>query len=496
VPGNFRPASVAPISLSRVEALLGLLTVPDASSDVMVSGVTHASDQVQPGDIYAALPGSRRHGAQFAQAAVDAGAVAILTDRPLPGLENVLVVDDPREVLGSVADLVYGQPSRKLTVLGITGTAGKTSTAYMIEAGLRAAGFVTALLGTVETRLGDLSVSSVRTTPEATDLHALFAVAVERGVTAVVMEVSSHALAMGRVGGVAFDVAGWTNFGTDHLDFHADSDDYFAAKAKLFDGRALVEVLNFDDPSLRSLIKPGTVTYSAAGAKEATWYGTAVSGDGFGQSFTAHGPMGSLQARVSLPGRHNVSNALLALAMLTSTGVRPEVAAAGVSACPGVPGRLERVESAGDVIGVVDYAHKTDAIVAALAALRELAVVRGGRVISVIGAGGDRDKGKRPHMGAAAANGSDVVIVTDDNPRTEDPAAIRAAVLQGASPMGKEVVEVAGRREAIAEAVRRARPGDVIAVLGKGHETGQEVGGEILSFDDRVELAAALKEHA
>jgi len=313
----------------------------------------------------------------------------------------------------------------------------------------------------------------------------------------LVMEVSSHALAMGRVGGVAFDVAGWTNFGTDHLDFHADSADYFTAKARLFDGRALVDVINFDDPSLRTMINPGTVTFSAVGETGATWYASGVAEDGFGQLFEAHGPMGSIPARVSLPGRHNISNALLALAMLTSIGIRPEVAAAGVAACPGVPGRLERV-SAGDsdIIGVVDYAHKTDAIVAALAALRELAIARGGRVISVIGAGGDRDKGKRPHMGAAAADGSDLVIVTDDNPRTEDPAVIRAAVLSGTASYGKEVIEVAGRREAIAEAVRLARSGDVIAVLGKGHETGQEVGGEILAFDDRVELAAALKEHA
>jgi len=494
VPGYIRPASVAPVSLSTVETLLGLPSSSD-SADLTVSGVTHASDQVRPGDIYAALPGSRRHGAEFARAAMDGGAVAILSDRPIPGVEKVLVVDNPREVLGPVADLVYGHPSKRMTVLGITGTAGKTSTAYLIEAGLRAAGQITGLLGTVETRLGDLSVSSVRTTPEATDLHALLAVAVERGVTAVVMEVSSHALAMGRVGGVAFDVAAWTNFGTDHLDFHADSADYFAAKAKLFDGRALVEVINFDDPSLRTMIRPGTVTYSAAGAADATWYSSNIQEDGFGQLFDAHGPMGSFPARVSLPGQHNVSNALLALAMLTSTGIRPEVAAAGVAACPGVPGRLELVSSEGSIVGVVDYAHKTDAIVAALAALRELAVTRGGRVISVIGAGGDRDKGKRPHMGAAAADGSDLVIVTDDNPRTEDPAAIRAAVVEGAASSGMEVVEVAGRREAIAEAVRRARPGDIIAVLGKGHETGQEVGGEILPFDDRVELAAALKEH-
>lgn len=488
MPGNFRPTSVTPCDLSAVAALLGL----PSASDAQVTGVTHASGQVRPGDIYAALPGARRHGAEFAAEAVAAGAVAVLTDKPLDVGVPVLLVPDPREVLGSVADLVYGAPSASLTVLGVTGTAGKTSTAYLIESGLRAAGHVTGLLGTVETRLGEVAVSSARTTPEATDLHALLAVAVERGVRSVVMEVSSHALAMGRVGAVRFAAVGWTNFGLDHLDFHTDSADYFAAKARLFDGRAAAEILNFDDPALHPLFKPHTVTCSASGRQEATWYATGVTGDGFGQRFTAHGPPGHVQAGVALPGRHNIANALLALAMLSAVGVRPEVAAAGVAACPGVPGRLERVASPGEVVGVVDYAHKTDAIVAALAALRELAGDRGGRLICVLGAGGDRDRGKRPQMGAAAARGSDLLIVTDDNPRTEDPATIRAEVLAGAREGGGEVVEVAGRREAIAEAVRRARSGDVVALLGKGHETGQEVGGQVLAFDDRVELAAAL----
>lgn len=508
MPGNFRPDSVTPVALSAIATLLADLPgkravagaatadLPGKSAEVTVTGVTHASDQVRPGDLYAALPGSRRHGAEFAERAIAAGAVAVLTDRPLELGVPVLLADDPREVLGAVADLVYGSPSRRMIMLGVTGTAGKTSTAYLIESGLRAAGHVTGLLGTVETRLGDLSVTSVRTTPEATDLHALLAIAAERGVSAVVMEVSSHALAMGRVGGVAFDVVGWTNFGADHLDFHAGTDDYFEAKAKLFDGRAGVEVLNYDDASLHTLIKPETVTYSAAGAREATWYASEVAEDGFGQRFTAHSPFGGVPGAVALPGRHNVANALLAMAMLTGVGVRPEVAAAGIAACHGVPGRLERVETSGDIVGVVDYAHKTDAIVAALAALRELASARQGRLISVIGAGGDRDKAKRPLMGAAAAQGSDVVIVTDDNPRTEDPAEIRRAVLEGAVSGGAEVVEVAGRREAIAEAVRRARSGDVVAVLGKGHETGQEIGAEMLPFDDRVELTAALKDYS
>ncbi|MEV7627445.1 UDP-N-acetylmuramoyl-L-alanyl-D-glutamate--2,6-diaminopimelate ligase [Actinoplanes sp. NPDC089786] len=499
MPGIPRPQSVPP---HRLAALATLLKADFTGSDQEITGITHASREVRPGDLYAALPGANRHGAEFVATAAGAGAVAVLTDPAgraaavAAGLP-VLVVADPRAVLGEAASAIYGDPTARLTMIGITGTAGKTSTAYLIESGLRAAGLTTGLIGTVETRLGDLVVDSVRTTPEATDLHALLAAAIEQGVTTVVMEVSSHALAMGRVGGVRFEVGGWTNFGLDHLDFHADADDYFAAKAKLFDGRCRSEVLNLDDKALTGLIKPATLTYSADGDTGASWWASEIRPSAYGQRFTAHGPSGPVEAGVALPGRHNVANALLALAALTAAGVDPVTAARGVAACPGVPGRLEQVDAPGEVLGVVDYAHKPDAIVAALAALRELATARGGRLLCVIGAGGDRDLGKRPVMGAAAARGADLVVVTDDNPRTEDPAAIRAAVRSGAEAAGApaKIIEVAGRRAAIDEAVRMAAPGDVVAVLGKGHERGQEVGGEMLPFDDRVELTAALTAH-
>jgi UDP-N-acetylmuramoyl-L-alanyl-D-glutamate--2,6-diaminopimelate ligase len=491
------------VSSYRLIDLAALLPARLAGADAAVTGVTHASSEVRPGDLYAALPGARRHGAEFVAEAAAAGAVAVLTDSAGAGAAAAaglpaLITDEPRAVLGAAAAAIYGDPSGRLTVIGVTGTAGKTSTAYLVESGLRAAGLTTGLIGTVETRLGDVVVDNARTTPEATDLHAMLAAAAERGVTAVVMEVSSHALVMGRVGGVRFAAGGYTNFGLDHLDFHADADDYFAAKARLFDGRCAAEVLNADDPALRPLFKPATLSCSAAGDPAASWYAAGVRGDAYGQRFTAHGPTGSVDAGVSLPGRHNVANALLALALLTAVGIEPEVAARGVADCPGVPGRLERVVAPGDVLGVVDYAHKPDAIVAALAALRELAGQRGGRLLCVIGAGGDRDRGKRPLMGAAAARGADVVVVTDDNPRTEDPAAVRAAVRTGAEQAGAsgKVIEVAGRRAAIDEAVRLAGPGDVVAVLGKGHERGQEVGGEVLPFDDRTELTAALTARA
>jgi UDP-N-acetylmuramoyl-L-alanyl-D-glutamate--2,6-diaminopimelate ligase len=427
----------------------------------------------------------------------------------VPGTLGVpmLVVDEPRAVLGEVSSAIYGYPTARLPVIGITGTAGKTSTAYLIESALRAAGHVTCMIGTVETRFADVVVDSVRTTPEAPDVHALFAAALERGASIAVMEVSSHALAYERVGGVRFAVGGFTNFGLDHLDFHADVDDYFAAKAKLFDGRCRAEVLNLDDPAVRRLVHPrcepeapgakvsdgGAVqlTFSASGDPAATWRAADVTRVGFAQRFTALGPGGQqVKAGVALPGRHNVANALLALACLVEVGLDPETAAQGVAACLGVPGRLELVDAPGPVLGVVDYAHKPDAIVAALAALREIGT---GRVIAVIGAGGDRDRGKRPYMGEAAARGSDLVVITDDNPRHEDPAAIRAEVRLGAQAAGAgHLVEIAGRREAIAEAVRLAEPGDVVAVLGKGHERDQDVAGVMSSFDDRVELAAAL----
>ena len=518
MPGYPRPSAPIPRSLAEIAARLGDARVVDADrptggaagATVMVTGITHASNEVRPGDVFAALPGAQAHGSTYVPAAAAAGAVAVFTDAVgAPAAVEAglpaIVVPDARAALGPAAAAIYGEPATRLTLIGITGTAGKTSTAYLIESGLRAGGHVTGLIGTVETRLGDLVVDSVRTTPEASDLHGLFAAAVERGVTALVMEVSSHALALDRVGGTRFAVGGYTNFGSDHLDFHRDADDYFAAKAKLFDGRCDIEILNADDPALKPLYKPATITYSADGSTAATWRAADVRPDGFAQRFTAYGPDGvTVAASVRLPGRHNVANALLAIASLAAVGVDVTVAADGVAACTGVPGRLERVAAPGPVIGVVDYAHKPDAIIAALDALREQrssdATSRpplrsgGGRTICLIGAGGDRDRGKRPVMGAAAARGCDLLIVTDDNPRTEDPAVVRAEILRGASAadVDIEIIEVAGRRAAIDEAVRRAEPDDIIALLGKGHERGQEINGQLHPFDDRVELAAAL----
>ncbi|MEP6697123.1 MAG: UDP-N-acetylmuramoyl-L-alanyl-D-glutamate--2,6-diaminopimelate ligase [Pseudonocardiales bacterium] len=462
-----------------------------------ITGITHDSSAVRPGDLYAALPGARTHGARFAAAAVRAGAVAVLTDpagRAAAGdpAVPVIVVEAPRAVLGEVAAWVYGDPSAGLTVLGVTGTNGKTTTAYLIDAGLRAAGHTTGLVGTIDIRVAGQSVSSVRTTPEATDLQALFAVMRESGVDAVAMEVSSHALALHRVDGTRFTAGLFTNLSQDHLDFHGDLESYFAAKAALFDGRCRHEIVNCDDPYGRRLVRPATVTVSASGERGATWRAAGLRNHPAGPTtFEAHGPNGvQVAASVRSPGDFSVANALLAIAALATIGVPLPEAVGGIAALD-VPGRMERVDRGQGFLAVVDYAHTPAAITGALAALRPLTP---GRLIIVLGGGGDRDRAKRPLMGEAAARGADLVVVTDDNPRSEDPAAIRAAILAGARRSGPAApMDVAGRREAMAAAVRQARAGDTLLVAGKGHEQGQEIAGELHPFDDRVVLAELLE---
>jgi UDP-N-acetylmuramoyl-L-alanyl-D-glutamate--2,6-diaminopimelate ligase len=494
-----------PLPLAELTDLIGPPVQGNAAT--AVSGVTLASAAVQPGDLFAALPGANAHGVRFAADAAGRGAVAVLTDPSgadaarATGLP-VCVADDPRSVLGDVAGRVYGRPSEHLTVIGITGTNGKTTTSYLVEAGLAAAGWTSGLIGTVQTRTRGTgpdgspvttTLPSARTTPEAPDLHALLATMVESGVRSVVMEVSSHALVLGRVNGVRFAAAGFTNLSRDHLDFHGDVESYFQAKALLFDGRAVVEVVDVDDPAGRRLVRPGTVTVSTSGAA-ADWSATDVrTAPAGGSTFTLHGPGGrSWPARLGLPGSFNVANAVLAVALLDAVGVPPETALEGIAETV-VPGRMEPVDAGQPFVAVVDYAHTPDAVQTALAALRS---ATGGRLLTVLGCGGDRDTGKRAAMGAAAASGSDVLVITDDNPRSEDPQAIRAAMRAGAEDVpadGRaELLEIGDRRAALAAAVALARPGDTLLVAGKGHETGQEVGGQVLPFDDRAVLREEL----
>lgn len=481
-----RPASPTARPLTGLATLLPALR-PDRSVDgVVVTGCTLDSRAVQPGDLYAALPGARAHGSDFAEQAVRAGAAALLTDDAGAGRcaaydVPVLVADDPRGVLGEVARWVYDAPSGDLLVLGVTGTNGKTTTAFLLEAGLRAAGHSTGLLGTVLTRIGDDVVPSIRTTPEAPDLQALLALMRERGTTAVAMEVSSHALTLGRVDGVVFDAAVFTNLSQDHLDFHPTMQEYEAAKASLFTPRrALRAVVNVDDPAGRRIARDTALPLTTFG-EDADWRAREVDLRPDGSRFRLVGPGVDLRTSVALPGAFNVSNAVAALACLATAGVPVERAARGIAELTGVPGRMERVDAGQPFLAVVDYAHTPDAVERLLQAVR---AVTPGKVVVVLGCGGDRDRGKRPAMGAAAAQGADVAVLTSDNPRSEDPAAILAEMAAGAPDALREV----DRRAAIALAVSLAGPGDAVVVAGKGHETGQEAGGVVTPFDDRAVL--------
>jgi UDP-N-acetylmuramoyl-L-alanyl-D-glutamate--2,6-diaminopimelate ligase len=380
----------------------------------------------------------------------------------------------------------------------VTGTSGKTTTTYLLESGLRAAGYRAGLIGGVQARIVGAAVASQLTTPEATDLQALLAVMVQRRVGAAAMEVSSHALALGRVAGTRYDVAIFTNLSQDHLDFHDGIEDYFAAKAQLFTARyAAAGVVNIDDPRGRQLAGSAQIpitTFSAEGRRDADWRAADVRTGADGSTFRVIGPGGvAADAAAALPGRFNVANALGAIVGLVESGVGLAAAVAGVAACPGVPGRLERVEAGQDFTVLVDYSHKPGAVEAVLGALRQVTL---GNLTIVLGCGGDRDAAKRPLMGAAAARLADTAIFTSDNPRSEDPLAILTQMLGGAVDVPParraEVLVVPDRGAAIEAAIAAAGKGDVVLIAGKGHETGQYVGSAVIEFDDRVVAGEAL----
>jgi UDP-N-acetylmuramoyl-L-alanyl-D-glutamate--2,6-diaminopimelate ligase len=508
VPAAFRPERVPARPAAGLVELLGLRpSGPQAAAGrgrpAGLTGITHDSRAIQPGDLYAALPGSRVHGASFCGAAAAAGAVAVLTDpsgreAAIQSGLPVFVVADPRAKLGEVAAWIYGNPSGKVLLIGVTGTAGKTTTSYLLESGLRAAGYRTGLIGGVETKIGDAAITSQLTTPEATDLQALLATMSERGVGAAAMEVSSHALVLGRVSGTHYDVAVFTNLSQDHLDFHASMDEYFAAKAELFTPwYARTGVVNIDDDRGRDLARQARIpitTFSAAGRPSADWRAIDVRSGADGSTFRVIGPGGvEADASVALPGEFNVANALAAIVALVEAGAGLADAVQGVAACPGPPGRLERVDHGQDFTVLVDYAHKPGAVEAALTTMRQ---VTQGSLAVVLGCGGDRDRGKRPLMGAAAARLADTAIFTSDNPRSEDPLGILIEMLTGTLEVPQDqrahVIIEPDRGAAISLAVGSAGKGDVILIAGKGHEQGQYVAGTVIPFDDRQVATQAL----
>lgn len=514
-------------------------TPDDQDATVTVSGAASDSRLVSSGDLYLALPGQHTHGAAYARAALQAGASAVLTDevgrriiveQGLADRLPVAVLADPRGVMAELAADLYHRPAQAMVMLGVTGTNGKTTTCSLIDAGLSAAGRHAGLIGTLGFSYDGRALDGLRTTittPESAELQGLLAALAERGADAVTMEVSSHALTLGRADAIRFDVAGFTNFGRDHLDFHGSEEAYFAAKASLFTAaRTRAAVINVDDPRGPELVAQARhegieVATTGLGEhdRQADYLALAIEPRPDGSRVAVRTPAGELEIELGLPGRYNVHNAITALAMLAMSSllgtneIDLDTAARGFAAVA-VPGRMQRVPLPGVAPRVfVDFAHTPQAVTAALAALAPLVgSTSSGRLICVVGCGGDRDPDKRAPMGAAAARGvSDqddgavrpgILVVTDDNPRTEDPAVIREATLTGAETairadrLPTELIDGGDRgqalRTALSIAAQSARPQDqVIAVLGKGHEHGQEIDGQIWPFDD-VQVVAEL----
>jgi UDP-N-acetylmuramoyl-L-alanyl-D-glutamate--2,6-diaminopimelate ligase len=475
------------------------------SLDVEVTGIAHDSRRVRAGDAFYALAGARHDGSRFARDAVAAGARAVVGGAgPAPEGATHVTVAEPRLALARAACRLHGDPSRAMTVVAVTGTNGKTTTTWMLESILGAAGKCTGLIGTTGVRIAGVLRPSVFTTPEAPELQALLAGMRDGGVQAVAMEVSSHALVQRRAWGLAADVCVFTNLTQDHLDFHRTMESYLDAKLMLFDGRnggagkRAVAVVNADDaaaPGVEAAARRGGMSVHRFGAGAATTPGVRVErvvAEPGGLALTlVPVPAGAGQAdrplAFTLPmlGRYNAWNAAGAAAAALALGLDPATVVAGLAAPIAVPGRLERVETGQPFAVVVDYAHTPDALERALAAVREHFR---GRVIVVFGCGGDRDAGKRPLMGRVAAERADRVWITNDNPRGEDPAAIAAAIRAGAGAAARPtpIATVLDRRAAIDAALGDASSGDVVLIAGKGHETTQTIGGIVHPFDDRV----------
>lgn len=500
--GRLRPEHPPVRRVEDLADAFGLTAAGAPCAGRTFTGVSMASGDVEPGDLFVAVPGLKVHGARFAADALARGAVAVLTDaagaRSVGHDVPVLLADDPRALAGPVAAWALDDPASRLVTVGVTGTNGKTTTTYFVDAALRAHHDRTAVLGTVELRIGEDAVESPRTTVEAPVLQSLLALAHQRGAGALTTEVSSHALALGRVLGVRFDVVGFTNLQRDHLDFHGDMEGYFRDKSRLFaPEQATRGVVVVDDDWGRRLAAeariPVETVATHVGAPEgegADWavVEADVGLDGVGSRFVLRGPDGTRhEAHSPLPGLVNVSNAALAVVLAHAAGVPLPVAVEAVAGAHAIPGRMERVVERGDgwPLCLVDYAHTPDALVLALEAVRPITP---GRLVLVYGSDGDRDRGKRPIMGQIGARLADVLVVTDENPRSEDPASIRAAILAGVRDVRPDLADVhesTSRAQAIRDALRLAGPDDTVIVTGKGHEPTQEIAGVFHRYNDR-----------
>jgi UDP-N-acetylmuramoyl-L-alanyl-D-glutamate--2,6-diaminopimelate ligase len=470
-----------------------IASLPDGGrligSDPVIAGVTHDSRAVRPGDLFVAIPGASADGHDYVDRAFALGAVAVVVERDLDGVSRV-VVPDARAALPWIAAATFGNPSDRLPVVGVTGTNGKTTVTHLLEQIVLADGRSPGVIGTIGARIGSTETPVARTTPEASDLQRILAEMVDAGVDVAAIEVSSHALSLHRVDAVRFRVAGFTNLMQDHLDFHGDMERYFAVKASLFTSeRTDHAVISIDDPAGLAIVAATDVPTTTVGlAGDADITASAIDETVAGTTFQFNSPAGSHAASLPLPGRFNVQNALVAGAIALELGIDVASVVAGFRALKTIPGRFERIVEPDGVPVVVDYAHTPDAIDAVVDAGRRIS---NGRLIVVFGAGGDRDQSKRAAMGRAASR-ADLVILTSDNPRSEDPRAIASAVRSGIRPTAR-VVEEPNRRLAIRTALAAARSGDLVLVLGKGHEQGQEIAGRVEPFDDRAVVREELR---
>jgi len=488
-----RPLAPFTATLENAAQLVGA-SLKGAS--LSFTGITHVDSEVEPGDLFIAVPGARVHGATFIDSAMKRGAVAVLTDEA--GLAHcasipALVVSDVRTAGALISASLYQNPTRDIASIGITGTNGKTTVSTLLYQIFTAVGRDTGLIGTVETRIGAEVLKSSRTTPEAPELQALAAVMRERHMRHLVMEVSSHALTLKRMKGSHFAIAAFTNLTQDHLDFHQDMDSYFAAKAALFTSeyaqQAFINIDSSYGQRLADRVKIPMTTLSRSN-KSATWHFTETHNVARGVEFSARGAGGILiDSHTQLCGGFNLDNLLLALAIAVECGIDPIELAAITPSLTGAPGRLEAVSLGQRYRAFVDYAHSPDAVSNVLAAAREFTP---GKIIAVLGCGGDRDAGKRPLMGRALVEGADVAIFTSDNPRSEKPSEILKQMTSSLNfKEPSQIIE--DRTDAIRAAIALATDDDTVLVLGKGHETGQEIAGVVTAFDDRLVLAQAIE---
>jgi UDP-N-acetylmuramoyl-L-alanyl-D-glutamate--2,6-diaminopimelate ligase len=482
--------------LGAVAEYLGI-AIDKSDFEIEVTGLSSNSKSIDAGEIFIALPGAKTHGSAFIQTAVERGARAVITDNsgavPLQHLEiPVLVVPNPRSQIGFLSDWFFDSPSKSMYVAGITGTNGKTTTTYLLNQIWQFADFPNGLIGTVGIKIGEDFYPTTHTTPESDVLHRTLSVMQERHIRTVAMEASSHALVKHRVDGVHFSVAGFTNLSQDHLDFHGDMESYYQAKRSLFTGEmsdfALINIDQEYGVRLASEISIPLGTLSIQN-KKATWYFESIQSDSKGFDVVIRGEGGVLiEGRINLLGSYNLENCLLAVATAAHSGVDPLVIGQSLTTLTGAPGRLEKIVNGQAFTALVDFAHSPDAVTKVLHTARE---ATNSRLIGVLGCGGDRDKTKRSLMGKALYDGCDVAIFTSDNPRSEDPMRILEEMTAGLG-LGENQKVIVDRAAAIEYATRIAQPGDTVIVLGKGHETGQEINGVKTPFSDQAELRKAI----